>query len=107
MRALVQAITVVSAIALACGVGRADDAQARPVTAATSDARVRPAQVRVEQEVTPNADRVYELPSLVTPSGSIRGTPARSEPATPPFLNRWLGLDDSPVRVFGWIQNSF
>jgi hypothetical protein len=32
-----------------------------------------------------------------------------AEPAgpTPMLLNKALGLDDSPVRVFGWLQNSF
>ena len=34
-------------------------------------------------------------------SGSAPAVP------TPQFLNRALGLDDSPVRIFGWIENTF
>jgi hypothetical protein len=32
---------------------------------------------------------------------------AAEEEAEPTFLNRVLGLEDSPVKLYGWIQNSF
>jgi hypothetical protein len=32
---------------------------------------------------------------------------AAEEEEEPTFLNRVLGLEDSPVKLFGWIQNSF
>jgi hypothetical protein len=74
---------------------------------APRDPAIRRAQVTVEQEVMPSANKLTELPTLVTPSGVVRGKPARTRPDDPPLLNRILGLDDTPIRVFGWIENSF
>jgi hypothetical protein len=37
----------------------------------------------------------------------LQPPPAAPAAPTPLLLNRALGLQDSPVRVFGWIQNSF
>jgi hypothetical protein len=44
----------------------------------------------------PGAPEQPEVPPSITP-----------EAPTPLILNKILGLDESPVRVFGWIENSF
>lgn len=36
-----------------------------------------------------------------------RAEAAAEEEAPPTFLNRVLGLEDSPVKLYGWIQNSY
>jgi hypothetical protein len=125
-----QAIVFGLLAVLACDVAQADDAAAAPSPdsgavgpgANTSDSvappppappsapvdeELRQVLVRVEQEVSPNADKVYELPTLVDPSGEILSKPTRPTPDAPPLLNPLLGLEDAPIRVFGWIQNSF
>jgi len=47
-------------------------------------------------------------PAVLSPDQEAVATPPGSPPPpTPLLLNRALGCDDSEVRVFGWIQNSF
>jgi hypothetical protein len=42
------------------------------------------------------------------PTGTEAAAEAAAEEEAPPtFLNRVLGLEDSPVKLYGWIQNSF
>ncbi len=51
---------------------------------------------------TPTLEEQEEMPPTPQPSPSL------VPPApTPLYLNRALGLEDSPVRLYGWLQNSF
>jgi hypothetical protein len=58
----------------------------------------------------PRAERGGQGAAQPTEAGQAQQQPAPSAaPAapTPLYLNRAIGLEDAPVRVFGWLQNSF
>ncbi len=56
---------------------------------------------RIERDITGAQPSLREeIKEQVAPGGPPQAP-------TPLFLNRALGLEDSPVRVYGWIENTF
>jgi len=76
-----------------------------PSSAPSSPARragaagTQPAAAPLGESAAPAATRAR------TDRASREGSPITPEGEH--LLNRWLGLEDSPVRIYGWIQNSF
>jgi hypothetical protein len=93
----VKAVCITTLLAALCGAVRFATAQASDgadrgsAPAATAAPEV---EARVAPEAVPNTANV-KLPEEA------------QRPSSTTFLNRWLGLDDSPVKLYGWIQNSY
>lgn len=69
--------------------------------------------VTVIEQVTPPVSRQATTPRLSKPPDKQNQPEPDQEQKKAqlaqdaPLINQLLGLDDSPIRIFGWIQNSF
>ncbi len=90
-------------------VRRARRDQQPPQTTGTSTSTAGAgAPAPISQPGTPGAPEAAGI-VLPAPVGAAAPAPLPTAPPapTPLLLNNWLHLQDSPVRVFGWIENSF